>query len=205
MRDLVVLAADRSIEMGVRGLLGRPKAIGMRPIDFETFAHPRRDPGCYHEAHDFLGPLRGHYGFALVVFDKVGAGLPESEVDALEDRVRGLLGSRGWQDRSDVVVIDPELEAWVWSDSPKVDEALGWAGRHPPLRPWLRSQGLWSPGHAKPSDPKRAVELALRLSGIVRSSSIYLKLARTVSVERCLDPAFGRLRRCLQEWFPRRT
>jgi hypothetical protein len=69
LKDLVVLAADRSIEAAVRGLLARPKAIGTKPIDFETLAHPRRDPGCYQGAHEFLIPLAGQFRYALVVFD----------------------------------------------------------------------------------------------------------------------------------------
>jgi hypothetical protein len=83
-----------------------------------------------------------------------------------------------------------------------VDEALGWISRRPALRQWLRGLGLWSPGQAKPSDPKRAVDRALREAGMPPSSSIYLRLAKTVSVDRCLDPAFNRLRSRLQAWFP---
>jgi hypothetical protein len=201
LKDLVVLAADRSIEAAIRGLLGRPKAIGIRPIDFETFSHPRRDPGCYHQAHEFLGSLLGQYEHALVIFDRVWAGSPIFPVADLEDHVRALLDSKGWRERSDVVVIDPELEVWVWSDSPKVDEVLQWTGRRPPLRKWVHDRGLWPSGHAKPSDPKQAVELALREVGMALSSSIYLKLAKSVSVYRCTDPAFGRLRNRLQAWF----
>jgi hypothetical protein len=35
-----------------------------------------------------------------------------------------------------------------------------------------------------------------------RSSAIYLELARSVSTDRCTDPAFLKLKRCLREWFP---
>ena len=201
MKDLVVLAADRSIEAALRGLLSRPKAIGIRPVDYETLAHPRRDPGCRLQSHEFLYPLRGVNRHALVVFDREGSGSIEPAL-TIEERVRGLLHANGWESRSDVVVIDPELDVWVWSDSPKVDEALRWAGRKPPLRAWLGSRGLWPTGQPKPANPKSAVLMALRDVGIPPSSSIYLRLATTVSVERCVDPAFGRLRDRLRAWFP---
>ena len=72
-----MLAADRSIEATLQGLLSRPKAIGIRPLQFDTLAHPRRDPGCYRQAHEFLAPLRGQYHKALVVFDREGSGISE--------------------------------------------------------------------------------------------------------------------------------
>lgn len=201
MKDLVVLAADVGIEAALRGLLDRPKAIGMRTVSYDTRVHPRRDPGCLRGAHEFLSPLRGLYRQALVVFDRAGSGSADSAL-AMEGRVRGLLHASGWQSRADALVIDPELEVWVWSDSPKVDEALHWVGRKPSLRAWLRSRGHWPQGQPKPTAPKDAVLTALREVGIPRSSSIYRRLASSVSVERCADPAFGRLRTCLRGWFP---
>jgi hypothetical protein len=201
LKDLVVLAADRSIEVTIRGLLDRPKAIGIHPVEFDIYTHPRRDPGCYRQAHELLGPLLDQYKHALVVFDRVGSGSSDMAID-MEGRARALLAGSGWRDRAAVVVIDPELEVWVWSDSPKVDEALHWAGRKPALRQWIRERGLWPPGQPKPGNPKRAVEAALWEVHIPASSSIFLALARTVSVERCVDPAFGRLRDRLGSWFP---
>jgi hypothetical protein len=57
-------------------------------------------------------------------------------------------------------------------------------------------------GAAKPARPKEAVQLALKTVRTPRSSSIYLELARSVSTDRCTDPAFLKLKRCLREWFP---
>ena len=201
MKDLVVLAADRSIEIAIQGLLSRPKALKISPTDFETFTHHHRDPGCYHEAHDFLRPLLGEYRHALVLLDRSGSGSEES-TSTIEMHVRRLLNGSGWDKRADAVVIDPELEVWVWGDSPKVDEFLHWTGRKPSLRKWIQDRGLWPAGQLKPTDPKRAVEMALREVNIPRSSSIYLNLARSVSVDRCTDLSFGRLRDLLRSWFP---
>jgi hypothetical protein len=201
VKDLVVLAADQSIEAALRGLLSRPNAIGMRPVDFDTLTHPRRDPGCRLQAHELLSPFCGLYRHALVVFDREGSGGTEPAL-AMEDALRQLLHGRGWKSRAEVVVIDPELDVWVWSDSPRVSEALQWTGRKPPLREWLRFRGLWPAGQPKPTNPKAAVLMALRDVGIPPSSSIYLRLATSVSVVRCVDPAFDRLRAHLRTWFP---
>lgn len=200
MKDLVCLAADNNIEAVLGGLLARPQALGLRAIEADLPVHPHRDPGCFHTAHEFLRQFRGSYRHALVVFDAVWAGAPSRDALVLEEEVRRRLGDDGW---ADVVVVDPEIEAWVWSDSPHVEECLGWRDRKPDLRTWLCEQALWTAGQPKPADPKTAVERALQAAKVPRSSAIYRKLARSVSVERCTDGSFARLRKCLLEWFPR--
>lgn len=201
MKDLVCLVADNNIKAALRGLFGRPRALGLRAIDFDIFVHFRRDSGCCHEAHEFLRPHRHGYRHGLVVFDRDWDGAPSRNALELEATVRGRLGDDGW---ADVVVIDPELEAWVWSDSPHVAEALGWRARNPPLRSWLEALSLWKAGQPKPSDPKAAVESALREVRVPRSSAIYETLAKRVSVERCTDASFKRFRERLTGWFAER-
>ncbi len=106
------------------------------------------------------------------MFDRIGSGREGQSRADLERTVGERLHTSGWSDRGAVVVLDPELEVWVWSDSPHVDRALGWHGRTPPLRDWLSERGLWDAGAPKPGDPKRAVEEALRHVLIPRSSAI---------------------------------
>ena len=75
--ELVLLVADKNIEYGMRGLLGRPQAIGIRPIDSKIYVHPHRDPGCARRAHEFLRQFADDYDHALVVFDRQGCGWEE--------------------------------------------------------------------------------------------------------------------------------
>lgn len=202
-KDLVVLVADVNIKAVAEGLLQRPRSLSTREVSFDILVHPDRDPGCLHRSHDLLRPLTNRYAHALVMLDRAGSGQEARPRAELEAQVRQHLSTNGWDDRAEVVVLDPELESWVWSDSPEVDRCLGWEGREPDLRTWLRSEGLWVPGDAKPADPKRAVERALRHVRTPRSSSIYRDLARSVSIRRCHDPAFLAFRQHLQRWFPR--
>jgi len=202
-RDLVVLVPDKNMESAVAQLLRRPKALGIRPITFDIFVHIGRDPGCYGKAHDFLRPLAGQYEYALVMFDHHGSGHEEVAVTELAAQVRHRLEQSGWTDRAAVVILDPELEVWVWSDSPEVDHCLGWSGQTQSLRDWLRERGHWSPNAPKPSDPKAAVEEALRAVRKPRSSAIYAELAQRVSVRRCVDPSFEHFGQVLRGWFTR--
>lgn len=202
MKDLVILVADGNMEHALRGLLQRPQALGIHPIEADIFVHPRRDPGCLNEAHDFLRPFAHSYRHALVLFDHDGCGRESTAPAELADQVRQRLAASGWADRAEVVVLAPELEVWVWSDSPHVAECLGWAGRQPSLREWLAATGHWPADQAKPAHPKRALEAALREVHKPRSSSIYLDLASKVGLRNRSEPAFLRFQQTLQKWFP---
>jgi hypothetical protein len=199
-RDLIALVADKNMEAALGALLGRNQALGTRQIQAEIYVHPGRDPGCLRRAHDFLSAQNSSFQHALVLLDRQGCG-SEDDAPALEAEIEDRLRS-AWTDRARAIVIDPELEVWVWSDSPHVDEALGWAGRLPGLRDWLVNEHHLPQDALKPTDPKAAMEGALSAAGIPRSSAIYARLAKTVSLRRCQDRAFLRLRQTLADWFP---
>jgi hypothetical protein len=199
--DLVVLAADKDIEYALRGVLTRQHSLGIREISVEFLTHPNRDPGCLLTSHEILSTHVRRAAHALVAFDREGCGKDELTPQQLESEVVGRLTSSGWGDRAAAIVIDPEVEIWVWSDSPEVDAALGWTGREPALRRWLVNQGFLSAGGAKPQSPKEALESALREVGKPASSAVFLELAQSVSLARCNDPSFLRLRQTLCGWF----
>jgi hypothetical protein len=202
-KDLILLVADKNMDASLKGLLSRFHALGHRQVTFDLYVHPDRDPGCLLRGHDFLRPFVNLYERALVLLDHEGCGRDAAERSRLEADLERRLGETGWGDRAAAVVIAPELEIWVWSDSPQIDRALGWEGRPVSLRSWLQEEGLLATGALKPAQPKAAVERALFTARKPRSSSIYLELARSVGTERCTDPAFLKLKRCLQDWFPR--
>jgi hypothetical protein len=201
-KDLVVLVADKNTEFALKGLLSkRGRALRIRSITFDIFVHVERDPGCLNRAHDFLRPHSGRYRHALVMFDHDGCGQEHKDRAALEQQVEVQLSQAGWNDRAAAVVLDPELEIWVWSDSPHVEQALGWQDRTPGLRSWLVDSKLLKAGEAKPKDPKKAVEEALRFARKPRSSTVYQEIASSVSFESCTDAAFLKLRDTLSRWF----
>ena len=97
-----------------------------------------------------------------------------------------------WGKRARAIVLDPELEAWVWSDSPHVAVVAGWKNQRPPLRRWLIGQGYLQEGATKPAQPKEALEAALHT--VRKSASLYRQLAK--------DSAFLELKTILTAWFP---
>jgi len=54
--DLAVVAADKSMAEALRGVLSRPEAIGIRPIQSTIIEHPNRDPGVWKTGHHLLTP-----------------------------------------------------------------------------------------------------------------------------------------------------
>jgi hypothetical protein len=107
----------------------------------------------------------------------------------------------GWQ-RNRFVVIDPELEAWMWQDNPHIARAFGFS-KHPSLREWLTQQNLWPVDSPKPPDPKRAFEKTLKVSRAKIPSVVFKTICSGISFKHCVDDAFGLLKTTLQKWFPK--
>ncbi len=208
VKDLVVLVPDADIEQTFRGLLARPDRLGLRVLHWTVTRHPERDPGCRVRAAEFLRPFLVRFRHALVVFDRDGCGstAPREEIQTL---VEDVLFRNGWRDRAKAIVIEPELEAWLWNGSRQVAEELGWAADYRGLRRHLLAANLWPEGRAKPPDPKRAVREAMRTARVRnrsrRSPARFRRLASQVAstvVSDCRDPAFIDLIALLRDWFP---
>ena len=121
----------------------------------------------------------------------------------LELQVEQQLVASGWPpDDIAVVVIDPELEAWVFGASWRhLQDMVRWSESQG-IREWLQSRDFLRPGAVKPTDPKAAFDALLGLRGIRRSGRLLADLARNVSLTHCQDRAFQKLCSTLQRWFP---
>ena len=201
--DLVVLAADKNIEYALKGLFTRPQALGVRPITADIFVHPQRDPGCVQRGVAFLSDLSKWYHYGLLMFDYAGSGRErEQGPRELQETLDNEFAGSVWRERAKTIVLSPELEAWLWSNSPHVDDVAGWKNRQPSLRRWLTGQGWLQQGKIKPDKPKEAFQAALREARTQRSSSLYQQIAEKVSLQRCTDSSFQEFRDILRAWFP---
>ena len=163
-KDLVVLVADGQMEFAVRGLLARSQSLEFQKLSADSVdfrVHPHRDPGCLLRSHDFLRPFYRQYRHAIVMLDREGCGREGDSRQELEREIERQLSSTGWDDRAAAIVLDPELEVWVWSDSPEVDAVLGWVHTTPRLAEWLQNEGYSVSGQTKPNRPKEVMERVL--------------------------------------------
>lgn len=123
-KNLIVLTADLSMQVALKQILRRHQALGICGISHDVIPHPERDPGVLQGAHNLLRAQRRNYHHALAICDRQGCGKEALSREKLETIIEGNL-SIDWDDRAAAIVIDPELENWLWTDSPHVAEAVG--------------------------------------------------------------------------------
>ncbi|MEV5411512.1 hypothetical protein AB0K60_22075 [Thermopolyspora sp. NPDC052614] len=202
-RDVVFLLADAGMEQMLLGFLGRPRfhlSLGCAPFAFDpredVFVAQTRDPGVYGTAREFLRPFERTHRRAVVMLDADWVGTPGA--DAIHKHITRCL-TEAWAEFA-VVVIDPELEAWIWQDNPQVAQAL----KCPPdFRRILADARLWPLDAAKPPRPKEALEHLRRPPYRADGSrAAFRRLAERISVRHCEDAAFNLLRDTLRTWFP---
>ena len=201
-KDIFALVADKDMEQVFEGLLAQHEELRIRQIRYNIEVHPNHDSGCRTHAVPLLRPRLNSHQYALLVFDHHGCGKENLSREQLQKDVRKNLERNGWENRCKVIVIEPELENWVWARDRKVSEVLGWGSDFRALRQWLQEHRLWLNNDPKPSDPKRAMQEALRHKRVRRSSTLFKRIADISQPQHCRDPAFIELRETLQRWFP---
>lgn len=169
-KDLVVLVPCNNTKFTMIGLLSRFHSLRIRQLTYDIFVHPERDPGCLLRGHEFLRTLINKYRYALILLDYVGCGHESSPPEELEKDLEEKLFQSGWDNRSAVIIIRPELDIWVWSRSSHVDIELGWSDKEPDLRTWLMENGYIDNRYSKPEHPKEVLEKILWLTKKPRSS-----------------------------------
>lgn len=200
MRDLAVLVPDKNTEYVVRGGLEREKSLGIRALDFEIIVDPGRDGGVRRRGVQILNGQNRHFGHALLMFDYEGSGAEDPPAE-LENRLDAALAD-GWGPNAKAIVIEPEVDIWMWGAETHIREVAEW--RLPQgIREWLESRDYHFNDQGKPKHPKDALEAVFRQAQRARSSAQYRALARRLSLTRCRDAAFLRLRGALTAWFPR--
>jgi hypothetical protein len=156
MRDLIALVADVDIEFALRGLLERSSALSTRGIDCELRRHPQHDAGCRTKSVEYLRDSSRSFRHALVVFDRDGCGAEGRSRTAIETQLETELAASGWAERSAAICIEPELESWVWSDSPHVASQLAWSSPDGATLPqWLLERGWVSQAGPNPRARRR--------------------------------------------------
>lgn len=204
-RDIVFLLADSGMEQVITGFLGRRRfhqSLGCREFSFnprlDLIVSPTKDSGMPRYARGLLKSYERTHQRAVVVVDADWVGSPGAT--ALRERLEQSL-SEGWKDFA-VIVIEPELEAWIMSDNSHLAAIFNCPGNY---RDLLAEAGWWPADRAKPPRPKEALEYLKRRHRARAGNAEFGKLAAAMSVRSCQDPAFIQLRDQLSTWFPEQS
>jgi hypothetical protein len=208
MRDCIFLLADKNMQAAFEGFLSRQvfyKRLGCGNFSFDprqdiAVASGDNDPGLYTRGHELLRPYQATHRHAVVVLDAKWDGSPGKAV--ITEHLTTQIAATGWTaDQFAVIVIDPELENWIWQQNDHVARGLGF-GNSNELMADTDLQAAWPQGQAKPTSPKEILETLLQKRRIPRSSAIYKQITSQVSVRHCQDSAFQLLIESMRTWFP---
>ena len=208
MRDCVFFVADKTMRETFLGFLGRADRsaqLGCGQFDFDPdedlfFAAGQNDPGLWKRADELVRPFHNTHHKVVVVLDCEWDGSPGQA--SIRDAISHQLLESGWAaDRFAVIAIDPELDEWIWQDSPILENVLRHQGATT-LRAILATRNLWPLGQAKPPEPKNVFNQIRQENGVKKSSSVFRRIAAEVPIAACVDPEFKRLVATLQTWFP---
>ncbi len=204
MKDICFYVADNDMRQGIEGLIYKlfPEKKLSEFCDFVV--ESQHDAGIYNKAGSFLRKFLQQYRYVMVFLDREGSGQERKTCEEIERRIKEEIVYNGWgEDTVQVIVFDPELEIWLWVESESISQELGWDS-YQELKENLIEERLWDKKEAKPRRAKEAMEFALKEKGRPRSSSIYKKIAKSITTEifcQCQDNSFRKFVATLERWY----
>lgn len=202
-RDLIILVADQDTRNLLDGLLPRVHKIEkLREFTFDIRVHINRDNGVLNNGVNFLRNFLSTHDNAIAIFDFEGCGRENNKTRyAIEDEFENDLVKNGWSvSNCASIVIEPEIESWIWVRSPHLPAAIDWS-LSDDIYQWLEDTKHLVAGQLKPSRPKEAFEAALRICSVARSPSLYKAIASKASYKHCQDASLWKLIDKLRTWF----
>lgn len=210
MRDCVFFTADSTMKQALLGFMTRNDRfahynLGTAPFAFDPnedlFSSATMDPGTYTTGEELMRPFQKTHRHAVLMLDAQWDGSPGAA--AIRTDLSNRILVTGWPaDAFKVIVIEPQLEAWIWQRNQRLATALKFGSVAEMVKAVHDAKVDWPNGQAKPSRPKEALEaVATRKRKIGYSSALHRAITTTISLAGCRDNAFLELRQTLQRWF----
>jgi hypothetical protein len=202
-RDLIIVAADRAAQVMLIELLNRlPPALGLREFSWQVLVHENRDPGCYTKGVDKLDLSAKDFEHCILIFDHEGCGAEHKSPTEIQSELEQKLTNGLWPNRNAVIVIDPELENWVWTNSIHTSAAMGWGSDRDGLKSWLIAKDWLGPNDEKPKRPKEAMEASHKFKVKAPiTSDTFATIAAKASFKSCTSPSFLKFKSTITTWF----
>jgi hypothetical protein len=215
MSDIVFHLADKSMAEGLRAFFRRDNwhyALGCRRFDIDPDSRDDifqiggcTDGGLWKNAHTNLATHFRTHQHAVIILDKDFDPYPAPQ--KIREDIRANMRQRGWtDDRFEVIVIEPMLEAWLWADAVSTAKGFG-VSDFDELKNQLVAKNLWNPTDPKPKPThmKAARDLAAKIGHRSTGSPIFREVFTSLSsraLSACVEPSFVLLLHTLQTWFP---
>ena len=208
---LAILVPDGAYPLILEALLTkRRRSLDLREVAREIIKDAFRDSS--REVVALLRPYLRDCTHVLLLRDLEGSGAEERGAKVLEAELLDELVENGWhKDRAAVLVVEPEVEAWLRFDSVHLRELVRERARKRQddaelLFPQVVADAIQACGGSdqigKPQRPKETLEMLLKEFGVRRSNAIYGKLAEREGLRGCKQKSFQRLVTTLHNWFP---
>lgn len=207
--DLVILCPDSAWPQAVNAVLKRPESLGIRKLRWHCIADPLHDSSP--RAAELLRAYLGKYSHAMIIRDFEGSGWEEQGVEAFRDAIQQQLTSIGWESSNcKVLIVEPELEAWLRMDSAHFHELLKEHARknQDNIGDWKRHLGEALQRHGgklpngKPARPKEVFRSLLSVYGIPPTNALFYYLGERESLRGCSVPSFQEFTEFLRLHFP---
>lgn len=206
MKDLLVFAADADTGAFIGALLDRPEALGIRRVTFDIKRHDRRDPGMVTDGPERARLWKGHYEKALLIWDHEGSGRERKQTPAQAAAdIAGRMDDVTWANNHTVVVLEPELEIWLWHCESALRAHLDVSADE--LLKWIEvfaGRARETPEAVKRDSPKDLFEdiVKVRLKRTI-SPRDFEHIGRRASIRGLMScPSFAAIAGALREWFP---
>lgn len=200
MIDLLLYCADSDMRFSLDTILtNRRESLNIKHIKYKIIVDQLHDSSIVKKDSNYFSLLKNQTNAQklLVILDNEWDGSPGK--NKIKDRILSNLQLSIWQKGDyEVIVIDPELEIWVWSNYQSFANSINRGINI--VENTARRLG-WD-GVNKPKNPKFVYEELLRSLDISKSSSVFTDIAQFISLNRCSDESFQLFKNTLKSWFP---
>ncbi len=200
--DLFVVMEGRRDRAVMEAVLNRPYDLGIQPI---TYEFDLRFSAVRTGGPDAGRERRGEFRYVICLWDHQGSGEENKPPSRVQGEVQARLNRNTLKGFSKALVIDPELEIWLWRDRTAIASILEVDENR--LTEWLND---WRQAQFPKQTvetllqqfPKEALEEVMRRAGEKPDAALYGRITAIANLQRwSKEPSFRRLCSTLRKWF----
>lgn len=207
MKDLCIWVADAETGAFLKALLGRPRALNIREIECDFERHTGRDSGMVTNGPELTRQMKRFYRKTLLVLDYHGCGRENRQpAKQVAEEMQGRLDVVTWQGKSSVVIVEPELERWLWLCESAIAKHFSISAEElrQSCRAYADKQGK-SLDQIKEKEPKTLLDHICRHHHPRHfGPDNFENIGQHASIKQLqASPSFQRFHQAMQSWFPR--